>query len=142
MLIDDDADDNFFHEKAIKGNDAENIVVVQNSGFKALEYLKLKDDRESPHPDLIFLDINMPRMNGWEFLDAYNLLDKKLQSDAIIIMLTTSQNLEDKARASSWSFVYDYISKPLTEDMMKEITKKYFAPDGQFKTTGTPIGQQ
>src|SRR5687768_7642245 len=89
MLVDDNHDDNFFHERAIKKNNLESIVITKNSGKEALEYLKSKTD---PHSDLIFLDINMPGMNGWEFLKEYNLLDKELQSGAVIIMLTTSDN--------------------------------------------------
>jgi CheY-like chemotaxis protein len=133
MLIDDDDDDNYFHEKAIKKNNPENVVIIQNSGIKALEYLKSDNENAAPRPNLIFLDINMPRMNGWEFLNAYNSLDKEKQSEAIIIMLTTSQNLADRSRANSWSFVFDYISKPLTEGMMDDIIKKYFTPDGSMK---------
>lgn len=126
MLIDDDEDDNYFHEKAIKKNNPENIVIVKTSGILALEYLEANNNT-GPRPDLIFLDINMPRMNGWEFLDAYNLLDRKLQSEAIIIMLTTSQNLQEKSHAKSWSFVFDFITKPLTPDIIQEIVKKYFS---------------
>jgi CheY-like chemotaxis protein len=132
MLIDDDEDDNYFHAKAIKKNNPENVVIIQNSGIKALEYLKSGTEM-APRPSLIFLDINMPRMNGWEFLNAYNLLTREKQSEAIIIMLTTSQNLADRARANSWSFVFDYISKPLTELMMDDIIKKYFAAEGRMK---------
>jgi len=51
----------------------------------------------------------MPGMNGWEFLQEYNLLDKKLQSRVIIIMLTTSDNPDDETRASTWSFVSDTV---------------------------------
>ena len=58
-------------------------------------------------------------MNGWEFLEEYNRLDKELQSRAIIIMLTTSQNADDVAKAKTWSFVSDYITKPLTKEKMK-----------------------
>lgn len=126
LLIDDDEDDNYFHEKAIKKNNPENIVIIKTSGILALEYLESVNNT-GPRPDLIFLDINMPRMNGWEFLDAYNLLDKKQQSEAIIIMLTTSQNLQEKSQAKSWSFVFDYITKPLTPDIIQEIVKKYFS---------------
>lgn len=125
MLIDDNPDDNFFHEREIKQNNPENIVVTQNSAAKALEYLKLNADG-SPHPDLIFLDINMPRMNGWEFLKEYNRLDEKFRSQILIVMLTTSENPDDLAKAKQWSFVADYRSKPLTEAMMGEIINKYF----------------
>jgi CheY-like chemotaxis protein len=126
MLIDDDADDNYFHEKAIKKHNPNSTVIIQNSAIKALDYLRSENETRSPHPDLIFLDINMPRMNGWEFLNAYNLLDTQLQSKAIVIMLTTSQNIADRSRAKSWKFVYDYISKPLTSEMMQDIINKYF----------------
>jgi CheY-like chemotaxis protein len=123
MLVDDSPDDNFFHEREIKKADLTNVVITKNSGEEALEYLK---SRKDPHSDLIFLDINMPGMNGWEFLESYNLLDKDLQGRAIIIMLTTSDNFEDIAKAKTWNIVSDYITKPLTKEIMKNITDKYF----------------
>jgi len=123
MLIDDNADDNFFHAREIKKTHLDTIVVTKDSGTKALEYLKAKTE---PHSDLIFLDINMPGMNGWEFLKEYNKLDKALQSRAIIIMLTTSDNPDDVAKANTNSFVSDYITKPLTKEIMEDIIKKYF----------------
>ena len=126
MLVDDDPDDNFIHERAIKKNDVENIVVTKTTGMDALEYLKSNKDNKNPHPELIFLDINMPGMNGWEFLQAYSRLDEELQSRAIIIMLTTSEYPDDVARAKTWDFVSDFITKPLTKEIMKDITEKYF----------------
>ena len=126
MLVDDNDDDNFFHEREIKKNNLETIVISKNTGSEALEYLKSKKDLINSQPDLIFLDINMPGMNGWEFLKEYNRLDKKLQSEVIIIMLTTSDNPDDEARSKTWNFVSDYITKPLTKDIMVDIIKKYF----------------
>ena len=126
MLVDDNPDDNFFHEREIKKSNLVNTVITKNTGMEALEYLKSKEVNNDPNPDLIFLDINMPRMNGWEFLEGYDLLDKKLQHPAIIIMLTNSQNPDDKARAMTWSFVSDYITKPLTKEVMTDIVAKYF----------------
>lgn len=123
MLVDDNPHDNFFHEREIKKADATNVVITKNSGKDALEYLK---SRKDPHSDLIFLDINMPGMNGWEFLQEYNTLDKELQGQAIIIMLTTSDNTDDVEKAGSWSFITDYITKPLTKEIMAEISRKYF----------------
>jgi CheY-like chemotaxis protein len=123
MLIDDSSDDNFIHEREIKKADISNIVVTKYSGRKALEYLI---SREEPRSDLIFLDINMPGMNGWEFLEEYNRLDQELRSRAIIVMLTTSDNFVDLAKAKTWSIVSDYITKPLTKEMIKDITDKYF----------------
>lgn len=126
MLVDDNEHDNFFHERAIKEFDLAIVVVAKKSGTEALEYLNSKHEREDQHPDLIFLDINMPGMNGWDFLEQYNLLDKEVQSHAIIIMLTTSANPADIERSKSWDFISDYIVKPLTKEMMEEIISKYF----------------
>ncbi len=126
MLVDDDADDNFFHEREIKKIDPETTIIVKNSAFEALSYLKSMEESSVPPPDLIFLDINMPRMNGWEFLLEYNQLDKALNR-ASIIMLTTSENPNDKARAKTWTFVIDFISKPLTMGIMKDLVARYFS---------------
>ncbi len=123
MLIDDNGDDNFFHEREIKKIDLACTVITKNSGLEALEYLKSKKE---PRADLIFLDINMPGMNGWEFLQEYDQLGKELQSRAINIMLTTSDNPDDKERARTFGFVSDYIIKPLTKEKVKAIVDKYF----------------
>lgn len=123
MLVDDDEDDNFFHEMEIKNNHLASAVVVEDSGRKALEYLK---SEKEPHCDLIFLDINMPGMSGWEFLDEYNKLDSELQGRAMIFMLSTSENPADAERAKNWSFVSDYITKPLTREVIEGIIARHF----------------
>ena len=83
LLVDDNPDDNFFHEREIKRNNPSNAVVTRNSAIRALEYLKSEKDL-GRRPDLIFLDINMPGMNGWEFLEAYGRMDKGSLPQSII----------------------------------------------------------
>jgi CheY-like chemotaxis protein len=124
MLIDDNADDNFYHERVIKKADAAEVIISKNSGMAALEHLRLKNDHIHEHPDLIFLDINMPGMNGWEFLTEYEKLDKDLQSQIIIVMLTTSENPDDRVKAMN--HVSNFKTKPLTREMLEEIINKYF----------------
>ena len=126
MLIDDNYDDNFFHEREIKKNNPQTIVISKNTGLEALEYLKSKKDTNHIQPNLIFLDINMPGMNGWEFLKEYNSLNKKLRNQVMIIMLTTSDNPDDKERSKTWKFISDFTTKPLTHEIMDNIIKKYF----------------
>jgi len=126
MLIDDNKDDNFYHERIIKKNNKAEVVITKQSGREALEYLKNKNVQESAHPDLIFLDINMPGMNGWEFLEEYNKLDKEFQGQIIIVMLTTSENPDDKAKAKALNILSDFKTKPLTKEMLDEIIDKYF----------------
>jgi CheY-like chemotaxis protein len=127
LLIDDDHNDNFFHERVIKKNNSATIVIEKNTGLEALDYLKSKKEPVDMLPDLIFLDINMPGMNGWDFLKEYELLDKESQSKVVIIMLTSSDNEDDVARSKAWNFISDYITKPLTEKIMADIIKKYFS---------------
>ncbi len=123
MLIDDNPDDNFFHEREIVKWNPNEIVVVRNSGQTALDYLK---SSTKPQSDLIFLDINMPGMNGWEFLSAYDKLNPNLKSDAIIIMLTTSDSEIDRLKAKSYPFVTAFVTKPLTREKIKKIDEDYF----------------
>ena len=126
MLVDDDHNDNFFHEREIKKITPATIVIEKNSGTEALEYLKSAKENNDLLPDLIFLDINMPGMNGWEFLQEYEELDDELKSKVVIIMITTSDNEDDVARAKAWRFVSDYFTKPLTKELMVNIIEKYF----------------
>jgi len=126
MLIDDNRDDNFFHEREIKKSDFGSTIIMKNSGTEALSYLRSMKDNKDPYPDLIFLDINMPGMNGWEFLQEYHQLDKELQIQEVLIMLTTSDNPDDESKAKKWGVVSDFITKPLTKDIMDAIGSQYF----------------
>jgi CheY-like chemotaxis protein len=119
MLIDDNKIDNFFHERVIKRNHAAKTIIVKESGQEALEYLMAGDDEVQP--DVIFLDINMPGMNGWEFLEHYKELGKHLQTAMVVVMLSTSENPDDKARAKTQGLLSDYKSKPLTREMLEEV---------------------
>lgn len=124
MLIDDNEDDNFYHQRVIKKANAAEAIISKTSGAAALEYLKLKQDNAWQHPDLIFLDINMPGMNGWEFLKEYEKLDKTIQSQVVVVMLTTSENPDDRIKALN--VIPDFKTKPLTIEMLEEIIGEYF----------------
>jgi CheY-like chemotaxis protein len=68
----------------------------------------------------------MPGMNGWEFLDKYEKLKLPLQKSVIIVMLSTSDNTEDEAKAMSFDVVSDFRTKPLTSLMLEDIFNKHF----------------
>ena len=73
LLIDDNKADNFIHKAYIMKHGGVETIEMVTGGEEALKFLTSKASGEYPRPELIFLDINMPRMNGWEFLEEYDL---------------------------------------------------------------------
>lgn len=124
MLIDDNKIDNFFHERVIRKNNAAHNIIIRESGREALDYLT---DTNSLLPDLIFLDINMPGMNGWEFIEHYKQLDHELQNSMIVVMLSTSDNPDDQAMALTQDILADFKTKPLTKQMLDEVFNRLYS---------------
>ncbi len=124
LLIDDNQADNYYHRIIIEGMHITNNIAIALNGLEALTYLK--KEGQVP-PELILLDINMPKMNGWEFLEEYKQLDAKHKAKITIIMVTTSANPEDKKRAAATAEVNGFTTKPLTEELMKEILEYHFS---------------
>ena len=122
LLIDDDADDNYFHQIIIRDMNITDDVQLVTNGLEALDFLKNAETA----PELIFLDINMPKMNGWEFLEQYAKLPADHKANTVVAMLTTSQNPDDKKKAEQFSCVRFFQSKPLTEKVLKGIINDYF----------------
>lgn len=125
LLVDDDNDCNFFHKKLLQEMNCANSIQVATNGAEALEYLKTCNERNIP--DIILLDINMPKVNGWEFLEAYEKLPDQLKAKIVLIMLTTSLNPDDRAKAAMFACVKGFKEKYLDEDMVSKILKEYFA---------------
>ena len=130
LLVDDNAADNEYHKIIITQAGVCDHIKVALDGLKALEYIKnsAKKDQEKDYPkaNLIFLDINMPRVNGFEFLEKYKNLDEKLKSEIVIVMLTTSLNPDDKKKAENFKEINSFIHKPLLIELLQEIVEKNF----------------
>lgn len=120
LLVDDNPVDNYINRLIItKTQLAETISVVQ-SGLEAIDLLKQFLSNGERFPDLIFLDIRMPIMDGFEFLDAYDGFPHEHKATCKIIMLTSSKDERDIERANQNPHVRKFISKPLTPDAITE----------------------
>jgi len=132
LVIDDDEPTNFFTRMILEEMECADHIQTVQSGQEALEYLRKSesqgnDENLYPSPDLIFLDINMPAMNGWEFLEEYKKISVKHR--IIMVMLTTSLFPEDKSRAEGMPEISGFENKPITEEKVKGVVAKYFLND-------------
>ncbi|UII18978.1 response regulator [Fulvivirga ligni] len=122
MLIDDNAYDNELHEMEIEETGKVEKIITYRSAEKALDYLKNNLDKPDNTPQLILLDINMPGMNGWDFLEEYEQLNLET---IVVVMLTTSINQDDQNKANSIESIRDYLNKPLTTYNFINLLKKH-----------------
>lgn len=117
MMIDDEEIDQLMYARILKRSGLADEVIAFTSAEKALDFLLQKD---FPGVDLILLDINMPRMSGFDFLEAVRQRIGMAFDIPIVMMLTTSLNPEDKRRASGYEIVKAYVNKPLTPDDLEK----------------------
>ncbi|HKI89005.1 MAG TPA: response regulator [Draconibacterium sp.] len=130
LLVDDDEVSNYLNKLLIEKSGIDVDVEVALNGLTALQYLtstgEFNRNAAFPKPALILLDINMPRMNGWEFLDEYEKLDEDKKGGIIIAMLTSSNNADDVNTALNEYELPAYIYKPLTSEKLQELFDTYF----------------
>lgn len=126
MLIDDNEIDNFINEKLIKAYYFAENVYVHTSAKSALEFLKnvdvtLDEVPENLIPAYIFLDINMPILDGFNFLDEFASFSKPLKEKIKIAMLSTSLNPKDVEKSKTYSNVVKFMHKPLSEHELTDL---------------------
>ncbi|ALW86897.1 hypothetical protein AUC43_18525 [Hymenobacter sedentarius] len=128
LLVDDDYTNNFLNAKLLQRFDATAQVLTALNGQEALDVLRTHCQSPSRRcPVLVFLDINMPVMDGIAFLQSFQHLPPAQQQDVVVIMLTTSLNPRDLARVQALP-VAGFLSKPLTEDKVTQVLADYFPP--------------
>ncbi|MCX6206669.1 MAG: response regulator [Bacteroidetes bacterium] len=122
FLIDDDGLVNFLNQEIIRESFPDKNVQAFERATDALDELKkLAESPNSNLPLLILLDINMPVMDGWEFLEAFDRLPTTICKNCKVVMHTSSIDPRDLEKAKTFSSVTDYISKPLTNQSLSKI---------------------
>lgn len=129
LLIDDDEIVNSINSVIIKHAKFALKIDSTNSVPSALEYLSEASNQDE-YPEVIFLDLNMPDQNGWDFIEEYAKLGT--HNSTKIIMLTSSISMKDQERASSLEQVTAFISKPLSPELLKDIYND-FLDDSQIE---------
>lgn len=121
LLIDDNIF-NFLNKKIIEKNFSAQSVKSYVNPVKALDALKSISSGADIFPDVIFLDINMPRMDGWEFLDEFEKLPEDILKQCSVYILTSSIDPSDIEKSRSYRSVKDFISKPLTKEILESVS--------------------
>ena len=119
LVIDDDDINIFIISKIVEKTGYDVELCAKHNGQLAIDYIKELLSANQPLPHLVLIDINMPILNGWEFIEAFEALNLKADND--MYMLSSSVYENDIEKAKSYKSVKGFISKPLSIDRLKEL---------------------
>ena len=123
LLIDDDLTINYLHNRLIKKLAiAEHIILAKNGIEGITAFLELNERLHASETAVIFLDLNMPIMNGWEFLEKLSKAKNEITLQYKIYILSSTINPDDKKKAKSHALVSGFLSKPLTKEHLEQLT--------------------
>ena len=126
LLVDDNETDNFISKRIIEITNFSQRVEAKNSGKAALDYLRENERNPEDLPSLIFLDINMPIVDGFVFLYEFEKFNEIVRNKCKVIILSSSDNKRDIDKIVNNNHVIKFITKPLTEVALSEIKLSNF----------------
>lgn len=121
LLVDDDRIYQFAARKTIEATGFADKIMIYSNGEEAINYLKLHLADGPLLPDVIFLDVNMPIMNGWEFLEEYSHLKQRLSKPVLIYVVSSSVDEFDVSKSRQYDTVKGYIVKPVLREKFRQI---------------------
>lgn len=126
LLVDDDELYLYLMEKTIHQLSKDLVVTTFTDGEQAVEYISKCTEEKVELPEVIFLDINMPFLDGWGFLNEFKKLKPKIINNINIYMVSSSMRESDVKRASNFEELTGYVVKPVNKDQLAEIFKKIY----------------
>ena len=121
LLIDDDDIFNFLNKKVLEKSGNAQQIIVHTSAKDVLNYLSSIMGNEQNWPQIVLLDIRMPGMDGFEFLEVFKNMDERFLKQVKVFMLTSSIDDRDKRKSEIFPFVYGYYSKPLSPTILQNM---------------------
>lgn len=121
LLVDDDRIYQFAARKTIEATGYADSILIYSNGEEAINYLRQSLKNNITLPDVIFLDVNMPIMNGWEFLDEYTRLKEDVNKPVLIYVVSSSVDEFDVNKSRQYDSVKGYIVKPVLREKFKQI---------------------
>lgn len=123
-IVDDDEIFVFLTKKVIERSNVVELIKIFNNGLEALNYFRENQNTPEALPEIILLDLSMPIMDGWQFLDEYVKLNIKPAKKLTIYICSSSISPDDIERAKKISIVTDYLIKPVTKEKLVQIIEK------------------
>jgi len=123
LLVEDDPITTILTKKVIKGCNADTELICTKNGQEALDYISTQEDGNLVLPDIILLDLNMPVLDGWGFLDSFKKTIHKYGREVALYICTSSTAPRDILKASEYKFVREFISKPLKPEKFMAMLK-------------------
>jgi CheY-like chemotaxis protein len=127
VVIDDDPIDHFVMKHALRGTSYFDTTTYTIYGSLVLDYIEENKAKPEKLPDVILLDLNMPRFSGWEFLERLQEMSSGIRKNIKVHVLSSSLRPADKENAEKYPFVRSYMSKPLSPQMVEKLTQKQYA---------------
>lgn len=122
LCVDDDPITLMLYKMVIAKAEFADVVDTASNGEDALQYFDRLREQGAEPPALIFLDLNMPIMGGWEFLDSFSASDYGLINEVKVIVLSSTIDPRDIEKSKSYPMVIDFRSKPISKEMLAELT--------------------
>ena len=118
MIVDDNEIDNYIVKVLLKNNNIASEILEFDSGIKAIEYLEINKNTPENLPEIIFLDIYMPLVDGFQFMELFNKIESKLLRNCRVCIVSSSIDNHDIVRTKRDKNIFTFVTKPITTEFL------------------------